>query len=128
MKKIALLCFAFMMTFVSFAQTKTAVWPEMGSFHQLMSSTFHPAEEGNFAPLKEKAADLYRASKLWYAVDVPAEYNLKLTKKTLEQLMIKCNDIWAEVASKTPSDVKLKVMITEAHDLFHKISGECKKK
>jgi hypothetical protein len=128
MKKISLLFFAFMMTCISFAQTKTAVWPEMGTFHELMSSTFHPAEEGNFAPLKEKAADLYRASKLWYSVDVPAEYNFKITKKTLEQLMIKCNDIWAEVASKTSSDVKLKTMITEAHDIFHKLSGECKKK
>jgi hypothetical protein len=128
MKKISLLLFAFMMTCISFAQTKTAVWPEMGTFHELMSTTFHPAEEGNFAPLREKAADLYRAAKVWYSVDVPAEYNFKVTKKTLEQLMIKCNDIWAEVASKTSSDVKLKTMITEAHDLFHKVSGECKKK
>ena len=128
MKKIALLCFAFMMTFVSFAQTKTTAWPQMTTFHELMSSTFHPAEEGNFAPLKEKAADLYRAAKIWYSVDVPAEYDFKATKTTLQQLMIKCNDIWAEVASKTSSDAKLKTMITEAHDLFHKVSGECKKK
>ncbi len=128
MKKIALLFVAFVMTSISFAQTsKTATWAEMNTFHELMSSTFHPAEEGNFAPLRARAPQLYKAAKIWFSVDVPAEFKMKETKQTLEKLMIKCNDIWSEVVSKTSSDAKLKVMITEAHDLFHKVSGECKK-
>jgi len=112
---------------ISFAQSaKTADWPEMKSFHALMSSTFHPAEEGNFAPLKEKVAQLYRASKVWYASEIPANYKPEETKAILNKLMIQCHDIWAQVDAKA-SDEKLKQMITEAHDSFHKIVGECKK-
>ncbi len=112
---------------ISFAQSaKTAEWPEMKSFHTLMSSTFHPAEEGNFAPLKEKVAELYRASKVWYASEIPANFKVEETKATLNKLMIQCHDIWAQVDAKA-SDEKLMQMITEAHDSFHKIVGECKK-
>ena len=43
--------------FPSFAQEK-AKWKEMEDFHTVMSTTFHPAEEDNLQPLKEKAGDL----------------------------------------------------------------------
>jgi len=128
MKKIALFVLAAVFFAGSgFAQTeKKAVWPEMKAFHQLMSGTFHPAEEGNMAPLKEKVADLYRASKVWYASTIPDTFKPEETKATLEKLMIQCHDIWAQVDAKA-SDEKLKTMITEAHETFHKIVGECKK-
>ncbi len=47
------------------AQTEApkAVWPEMTSFHTLMSTSFHPAEEGNFAPLRTNAEQLVCSSK-----------------------------------------------------------------
>jgi hypothetical protein len=117
MKKITLFLFALVtFTAASFAQankvaTKDAAWPEMKAFHDLMSATFHPAEEGNFAPLKAKVADLYRASKVWVASDVPAQYKTAETKEVLEKLMIQCHDIWAQVDAKA-SNAKLKTMIT----------------
>ena len=128
MKKIAMLLFASVMfAGVGFAQTeKAAVWPEMKAFHKLMSETFHPTEEGNFAPLKEKVADLYRASKVWSASAVPANFKPEETKATLDKLMKQCHEIWVQVDAKA-SDEKLKTLITEAHDTFHKIVGECKK-
>ena len=127
MKKINLLFFALTMLIGSaFAQTEKAVWSEMKAFHTLMSSTFHPAEEGNFAPLKEKVADLYRASKVWVAAEIPADFKAEETKVTLNKLMIQCHEIWVQVEAKATDD-KLKQMITEAHDTFHKVVGECKK-
>lgn len=128
MKKIALfLLAAVLFAGAGFAQTqKAAVWPELKSFHELMSTSFHPAEEGNFAPLKENAPKLYKAAKVWYASEIPATYKTEETKNTLDQLMKKCNEIWREV-DKNASDEKLKTLITEAHDIFHKIVGECKK-
>ena len=136
MKKISLLFFALVtMMSANFAQTKkvavtqtpaSPVWAEMKAFHAIMSATFHPAEEGNFAPLKEKASELYTAAKMWYASPVPADFKPAETTETLEKLMIKCSDIWAAVEAKA-DDAKLKTLITEAHDLFHKISGSCKR-
>lgn len=128
MKKINLLLVAvLMLAGTSFGQgEKKAVWAEMKAFHTLMAGTFHPAEENNLAPLKEKAGELYKASKTWFASEIPADFKAKETKETLEKLMIKCNDIWAAVEAKK-TDAELKTMITEAHDIFHKVAGECRK-
>lgn len=141
MKKIALLFVAFIsMMSVSFAQakkvsnpkapaTKVATapeWPAMKTFHSIMAATFHPAEEGNFTPIREKASDLYSASKEFYASEIPAQYNAKETSETLEKLMIKCNELMGAVVNKENDEV-LKKLITEAHDFFHHIAGECKK-
>ena len=46
----------------SFSQTAKPAWKEMKAFHALMSKTFHPTEENNFAPLKEKADSLVIAA------------------------------------------------------------------
>lgn len=110
-----------------FAQTeKKATWPEMKNFHSFMSSTFHPAEEGNLAPLKAKAADLLKAAKDWQASAIPSTFKAEETKIQLEKLVKYCTGINEAVASGS-DDATLKTMITEAHEVFHKIVGECKK-
>lgn len=128
MKKIVLFLLAsFLFCGAGFAQSqKTAVWPEMKAFHELMSASFHPTEEGNFAPLREKANQLYRASKVWYASEIPSTYKTEETRANIEKLMIQCHDIMYQVDQKANDD-KIKPMIVAAHDIFHKIVGECKK-
>ena len=112
---------------LGFAQTeKKAVWPEMKTFHSFMSSTFHPAEENNLAPLKAKAADMLQAAKAWQASSIPASFKADETKAQLEKLVKYCTGISESVAANV-DDATLKVMITEAHDVFHKIAGECRK-
>lgn len=112
---------------MSFAQTTAKkTWPELKAFHALMSKTFHPSEEGNFAPLKEKADSLLYAAKMWKESEIPADYKPKETKETLEKLLQQCIMIESAVKQKV-DDQKLKVLIADAHDIFHKIVGECKK-
>ena len=112
---------------ISFAQTaKPAPWAEAKAFHSLMSKTFHPSEEGNFAPLKEKADSLLIAAKAWQASKIPDNYKPEETKLTLDKLVQQCTLISGAVAAKA-ADEKLKVLIADAHDIFHKIVGECKK-
>ena len=114
---------------ISFAQTAkpaSAPWIEMKAFHTLMAATFHPTEDGNFAPLKEKADSLLTAAKAWQASKIPADYKPTETKETLAKLVSQCTMIRDAVAAKA-ADVKLKVMIADAHETFHKIVGECKK-
>ena len=112
---------------ISFAHTgKVAPWPQLTAFHALMSKSFHPTEDGNFAPLKEKADSLLTAAKAWQASKIPADYKPEETKATLDKLVQQCTLIRDAVAAKA-ADVKLKVMISDAHETFHKIAGECKK-
>ena len=113
---------------LSFAQTgKTkAQWAEMTAFHSLMAKTYHPTEDGNYAPLKEKADSLLMAAKAWQASVIPVDYKPVETKETLDKLVQQCTVLAGAVKAKA-ADEKLKVLIADAHELFHKIVGECKK-
>ena len=119
---LALIAFVTALT----AQTKPAPWAEMKAFHHLMSNTFHPVEDGNFAPLKEKADSMLVAAKQWQAASIPDEYKPAETKKALKKLVKECKGIKKAVAANA-SDDELKKKITVAHDVFHTIVKECKK-
>lgn len=126
-KKIKLLTVALLATVsIAFAQKAKSTWTEMKTFHSYMSSTFHPAEEGDFAPLQAKADSLLIAAKLWKASTIPGDFKPVETKAALTKLVAKCQAIQKAVAAKQPNE-KLKTLITEAHDVFHTIAGECRK-
>ena len=128
MRKIArLACFILtLLPAISFAQQKKAAWPEMKTFHSYMASTFHPAEEGNLAPLKAKADSLLIAAQLWNQSSVPNNFKPEETKAALAKLVAQCNAVKEAVAAKK-GDKELTLLITNAHDIFHKIVGECQK-
>lgn len=124
MKKI-LMAMAFLFPFTLMAQT-SPVWKEQKTFHGLMSSSFHPAEEGNLNPLKVKADSLLIAAKLWNASAIPDNYKPKETAEQLKKLYQHCAKLKAAVKEKKDDKV-LTEMIKQAHDVFHTIVGECKK-
>ena len=111
----------------SYGQGKSKGWAEQKAFHSYMAATFHPTEDGNFKPLKEKADSLYMSAKAWYEAPIPADYKPEETKAALKLLVRQCGDILKLVKTGTAKDEDLKKMISEAHDTFHKIAGECKK-
>lgn len=119
----------FLLAFVpamSFAQETNKTWPELKAFHSVMSATFHPAEEGNLAPIKERAGELFAAVRTWRAAEIPADFKKKETKETLISLEIKCGALQKAVEAHSP-DADIKLLLTEAHDIFHKIVGECRR-
>ena len=128
MKKIfqlAVIIIAFLPT-IGFTQTKFAPWPEMETFHSFMAATFHPADEGNLKPLREKADSLYYAAKNWQASTIPYNYKPTETAAALKKLVKQCASIKKYVGANM-SDKDLTHLITEAHEIFHNITGECKK-
>ncbi|MBK8044098.1 MAG: hypothetical protein IPK21_16450 [Haliscomenobacter sp.] len=44
----------------------------LDGFHSVMSSTFHPAEEGNLAPLKANAATMADKATAWAKAELPS--------------------------------------------------------
>lgn len=123
LKLTVLAIFAFVTT--ACAQTKPAPWAELKNFHHFMSTTFHPAEEGDFAPLKIKADSMLNAAKQWQAAAIPAGFKPKETKAALDTLVKQCTAIKQSVAANAP-DADLKKQITAAHDVFHTIVKECR--
>lgn len=123
--QLAVILLAFLPA-ISFAQAKKITWPEMEKFHTIMAATFHPTEEGNYAPLKEKSGELFQAAKAWQKSTIPANFRQAETKDGLRMLVIKCAAVDKAVQAKQ-TDEKLKPLIGEAHDAFHHIAGECRK-
>ena len=109
---------------ISFAQEKKTTWPELKKFHSFMAATFHPAEEGKFAPLKQKADSLFEAARTWQRSAIPEDFKAEETKEALKKLVIKCAAVKKAVEAKS-SDEVLKKLITEAHEIFHQIVEKC---
>ena len=123
MKKM-LLCLVMALPFVVTAQEKSD-WKEMSNFHTLMSTSFHPSEEGNLKPVKAKSDSLLMAAKLWKASKVPAGYKRKETSETLTKLVKQLGELNTAVKA-GKNDASLKGMIKEAHEIFHDIVEKCK--
>ena len=123
----ALVFFLAMIPAISFAQDKQKTWTEQEKFHSFMSSTFHPAEEGNFQPLKEKADNMLLAAKRWELSDIPSNYDSDKTKAELHTLVKLVNAV-ADAVHGHAENAQLLTLITSAHDSYHRVVGECKKK
>jgi hypothetical protein len=123
--------FLFMMLALSFTAlpvfSQEAKWIEMENFHAVMSVSFHPAEEDNLQPLKEKSADLLTKAKAWQKSAAPEGFNGEVTKPILKNLVKQCKLINEAVNSNNKTDAELKTMITKAHDIFHEIKEKCRK-
>ncbi len=111
---------------LSFGQAKKTTWPEMKAFHTVMAGTFHPAEEGNFAPLRERAEELFNAAKTWQKSPIADGFKQEETTKALKELVVRCAAVKKGVEANQDNNTLLR-LITEAHDGFHTIVGECRK-
>ena len=57
---------------------------------------------------------------------IPSNFKTEETQTALKKLNQQCQDILVKVRENA-TDEKLKAMITEAHEIFHNIVGECRK-
>ena len=125
MKNIKFLFVAIALFFISFASTQDKDWKEKNEFHKVMSQTFHPAEEGNLAPIKSKIAEMQANAVAFQKSEIPAELpNKEEIKKNLDEL-VNGTKVLAKKIKKNASDEVIKTQLTALHDVFHKIVGLC---
>lgn len=110
----------------SFSQTKPGSWAELKAYHTVMSTTFHPSEEGNFEPIKTRSGELAEAAKNWKNSTPPAEFNKPTVKEKLNLLYDESVSLDKFIKEKKPSDAEIKVALEKLHDRFHEIVGACK--
>ena len=126
MKAIVISILLLSVSQVSFAQSIFDRWQEINYFHNVMSVTFHPAEEDNLDPLKTKSGELMAQAAKLAKSDVPDEFKSdKITEavKKLEKDSKKLNKM---VKSGETTDDQLKQAIYDLHDVFHEIVGLCR--
>lgn len=124
-KLIILITVVVAMTIDTKAQSTFDSWPELKAFHSVMSATFHPAEEGNLKPIREKSDELAaKAAKLQNAL-VPEQFNKPAIKASIKKLAAESKALNQMIKKKAKDAVILK-SLTALHDRFHEIVGLCR--
>ena len=126
MKKIKLFIF-FALFFVAnavSAQSTFDKWPPIKEFHGVMSETFHPAEEGNLAPIKARSEEMMHKAAQLLKSEIPEEFKTNAIIASAERLQIKSKALNKLVKSNA-SDATIVKSITDLHDTFHEIVGLC---
>jgi hypothetical protein len=102
---------------------KMGDWKELNAFHNMLSQTFHPMDEGNFEPIKKQAGELLSRAKALQASKIPASVkNADEAKSLTTSLANQCQNI-AELVQKNSSDDLIKPVMVELHNNFHKLLG-----
>ena len=126
MKKIITLALSLATTF-AFAQSKSETnWPQLKTFHSVMAQTFHPSEEGNLQPVKERIDEFVDKAEALAKSAIPADFDAKKIKDAADRLVAGAKELKAMIAAKEKDDVIMK-KLSALHDVFHEIAGLCKK-
>jgi hypothetical protein len=122
LKTFLALTFIFVANSIS-AQSTFDKWPAIKEFHEVMSQTFHPVEEGDFAPIKARSEEMMKKAAL-LQTDIPKEFKTDSILASVGKLEKNSKELHEIVTSGSTNDVILK-SITELHDIFHEIVGLC---
>jgi hypothetical protein len=123
LKTFLALTFIFVVNSIS-AQSTFEKWPAIKEFHEIMSQTFHPAEEGNFAPIKASSEEMMTKATKVVKSDIPAAFKTEAILASAGKLETQSAALHKLVTSGATDDVIFK-SITELHDTFHEIVGLC---
>jgi hypothetical protein len=107
------------------AQQK-AKWQELDAFHEVMSKTFHPSEEGKLEPIRSRSAEMLDKAIAWKNSTAPEGYDQNAVKKNLKDLVKGAKEINKMVQDKA-DDASLKEKLSKLHDTFHEIVEKCEK-
>ena len=101
-------------------------WNELEAFHEVMSKTFHPAEEGKLEPIRSRSQEMVDKAVAWNSSSAPAGYDKNAVKKNLKKLVQGAKAINKLVQNKA-ADNEIKEQLSSLHDVFHEIVEKCEK-
>jgi hypothetical protein len=122
LKTVAVLSLIFLANTIS-AQSTFEKWPAIKGFHEIMSQTFHPAEEGNFAPIKARSEEMMTKAALLQK-DIPKEFKTDAIVASAGRLENKSTALHKLVNSGATNEEIFK-SLNDLHDTFHEIVGLC---
>jgi len=125
-KAIAIIAFIMSLTGTS-AQSTFEKWPALNQFHEVMSQTFHPSEEGNLAPIKARSEELYNKAVALLKSDIPEEFRTPSILASAERVQLKSKELNKLVLAKAP-DAEISKTLNDVHNTFHEIVGLCSDK
>jgi hypothetical protein len=100
-------------------------WNELSAFHDVMSATFHPMEEGDLKPIRIRADEMAAKAKQWADSTPPKIYAQPEIRANVAKLAQESNAL-AALVSRKATDAQIKESLSALHDRFHEIVGLCR--
>ena len=109
----------------SLQQVEKENWTELKTFHEVMKHTFHPSEDGNLLPIRERAQEMAEKAKKMQKGDIPASYYSPEIQTSINNLVTGSTKLH-ELVLNFADDETVKGKLSYLHDVFHLIKGPCK--
>ena len=100
-------------------------WTELNEFHAVMAQTFHPSEEGNLKPIRERSGELLEKAKDLQSGKIPASFKTPEIQKAIDELVTGSAAL-NQMVIKKADDKTITKKLGELHDVFHTIQGLCR--
>lgn len=101
-------------------------WKELDAFHMSIATIWHPAEEGEFDPIRSRSDELLNKASDLKSSDIPEEYDTEEIRSAISRLESGANGIFIALREKNPSNEELFEELKSLHDVFHEIVGMCR--
>lgn len=118
-------CLFFMGIITTQAQSIFDKWPQLNDFHEVMSQTYHPSEEGDLDPIRTRIDEMVKKANTLNDSEAPKEFQtpeIAAAQKKLVSGSESLQDLIADDAD----DEKVTAVLEALHDVFHEIVGLCK--
>lgn len=106
------------------AQSITEKWKQLNDYHELLSKTFHPAEDGNFDPIKNSSEELVVKAEALDLKTMPQELRTSQLDETIAVLKKQTKTVNDLVQKKAPN-AEIMRAFQNLHDVFHRIVEIC---
>jgi hypothetical protein len=116
----SLLFIVFCLVFGTASAQHSSSWKEMDAFHDVMSETFHPSEDGNLQPIRTRIDEMVEKAKAWRKAAVPEKYDAAKTAPRLKAL-VKGAEALRKTIRKGGTDQAITTELSRLHDVFHDI-------
>jgi hypothetical protein len=91
-----------------------------------MSPTFHPSEEGNLSPIKERIGEMVTKAEALAQSKIPSQFENDAIKEAVNKLAVDSKKLQTLITEKA-NDEQIKTALSNLHDTFHVIVEKCNK-
>ncbi len=103
---------------------KSEWWPALGSFHKVMSETFHPSEEGDLTPIKSRSGEMSAKAAELAATAASSVFNSVEVNALAKKLSNGAKRLDKLVKSKAKDELITR-LLNELHDTYHALVDAC---
>lgn len=89
-------------------------------YHHMMAFTFHPAEDGDLAPIKKDHAAMAEKAKEFAAMGIPEAHAGKGLDELVKKLQADSQAL-SDLINKGAGDEEIKTALFALHDVYHSI-------